>query len=476
MQYKLMPSLDVWKQDSAPFASPASKVAALKGAFNAPNLQQAQRNLQAMPPAPANRAALTQIDSHVATYHRAFSPMAKTNVLNDLRRAIDVWRQAHPGTLPAAMAALSELVDRDLNLRPTASRYNKAICVAYHTYCNYDAANNTVWAHNSTLNKDYFCHSPNDTTDMQQKCGDLWTGITAAANGITAHGLADDTRTLKIFMAPEFYFRGRNGAYDPSVVEKIIPTMMGLGTGTPAYQDWLFVFGTAVAAFEESVTYCTQCPWTGATTVRFQRDPANYSKTIPKCSVNPAHAVVTGFMGAEVQNVALIQHGSDTHQVPKEYVSPIDYKKNLTGQSVVGLDPTNSGVAQEHQVLAPLGGHQRPGAMAVQNDERLSGCIFTMDGLTFGLEVCLDHAKSNNAIGQGRASALAPTIQVLLIPSYGMDIGARMYCKTNGIAFNVDGRRTGSSEVKLNTPPHASQTATVVSSKISLYGPFNIPA
>ena len=48
---------------------------------------------------------------------------------------------------------------------------------------------------------------------------------------IPAQGIADDNRTLKIFMAPEFYFRGKNGAYTPDIVSAIIPHMRTLGTG-----------------------------------------------------------------------------------------------------------------------------------------------------------------------------------------------------------------------------------------------------
>jgi hypothetical protein len=464
MRYDDVPKIGVWEQDSAAFAS-TNRVAAIGKAWGPQGAGAAASNL-------LGRAGLAPIDAEIKTYATAFSPMAKINVLTDLQRAITGWQQVHPGPLPAAMAALKEVVDRRLNLRPATSRYHKAICVAFHAGCNYDKATGTTHT-SSTLNPDYFRHSSNDRLDMVAKCGDLWAGIQAAQSAIPLQGLADDNRTLKVFMAPEFFFRGKNGAYSPDIVSDIIPQMRTLGTSGGTFQDWLFIFGTAVAAFDDAVTYCSVCPY-GTSTIKFERNLtapnlADRAKTTPKCSVNPAHKVVTGTFGAEVQNVALIQHGGDDHMIAKEYVSGIDYKGNQ-----VRIQPGKPDEATL-KVRAPLGSTRNPGTMAVQSDERLGGCVFTVDGLTIGLEVCLDHSLApKNAPEYGRASALASSIQILLIPSYGMSIGSGMHCRADGIAFNVDGRGTGNSQVKLNTGAQQPQNAKTVG-QLALYGPFNIP-
>lgn len=472
MRYEDVPPLLTWQRDSAVFASAGStsRVAAIASAWGKPGAQMA-----ASAP-PGSRAGLAPIDAAITTYHKAFSPMAKTNVLNDLRRSIEEWQRTHPGPLPMAMGALKDVVDRKLNLRASTSRYNKAICIAYHFGCNYQKATGiTHGLAASHLNTSYFRHSPDDRADMERKCADMWTGIEAARTGIAARGVGDDNRTLKIFMGPEFYFRGQNGAYAPEIVSSIIPRMRSLGTAKPIYDDWLFVFGTAVASIETALTYCTVCPWTGVTTVRFERNvtavnPADRAKTIAKCSVNPAHPTTTGSFGAEVQNVALIQHGGDSHMVAKEYISGIDYTNNR-----VRVHPDTAD-EQIMKVRAPEGGEPNPGNMPVQSDERLGGSIFTLDGLTVGLEVCLDHSLASPGQPEyGRASVLAPTIQILLIPSYGMTIGQGLHCRPNGIAFNVDGRGRGNSEVKLNAPPYTSRPAITINDRISLYGPFNIP-
>jgi hypothetical protein len=76
------------------------------------------------------------------------------------------------------------------------------------------------------------------------------------------------------------------------------------------------------------------------------------------------------------------------------------------------------------------------------------GCVFMMDGLTFGLEVCLDHAKDRlyNFYTGTNKRAGDPKVQVQLIPSYGMSFalsaaGREVTALPNGLVFNVDGQR-----------------------------------
>ena len=50
------------------------------------------------------------------------------------------------------------------------------------------------------------------------------------------------------------------------------------------------------------------------------------------------------------------------------------------------------------------------------------------------------------------------------------------YCKPSGIAYNVDGRNVGNSQVKLNAGTQGRRRQIVVSNRMVLYDPFNIPA
>jgi hypothetical protein len=81
---------------------------------------------------------------------------------------------------------------------------------------------------------------PSDDNDLTRRCTIMKEAIR------TAHTSADaNADTLKIFMAPEFYFRGRDGAY---ALEKLstIPKLMREETDKFEYVDWLFVLGTAI--------------------------------------------------------------------------------------------------------------------------------------------------------------------------------------------------------------------------------------
>lgn len=425
------------------------------------------------------RTRLAQIDAELKNYERAFSPMAKQNLLTDLQRevqrVVQLWNVSNLGRpMPPQLEALKEVVDRTINLRPLSARYSKAICIAYHTGCNYQKSTGKVHPIGEmNKNTDYFRHSEDDMEDMQKKCRELWKGVEAAADGIRVRKIPDDNKTLKIFMAPEFYFRGKNGAYSPDVVSEIVPLMRAFGASKASFQDWLFVFGTAVAAIEVERTYCVNCNQYG--NIRFQRNmlapnPDDRNKTTAICNVNPAHKISTWSECAEVQNVALIQHGGNVFLVAKEYVSGIDYKKDS-----VTVHPGKAN-EKELRVKAPLGSTKNPGNEVVQNDERMGGCIFTVDGIRVGLEVCLDHSLAGkNKPEFGRASALAATISILLIPSYGMRIGEGMHCMSNGIAFNVDGRGKGNSEVKINSTGNFNVSATQIGDTVAVYGPYAIP-
>jgi len=69
----------------------------------------------------------------------------------------------------------------------------------------------------------------------------------------------------------------------------------------------------------------------------------------------------------------------------------------------------------------------------------MGGSIFTIDGIKIGLEICLDH--TNGRIGPGTG------IQIQLAPSAGASL-KQFACIPHGIAFNVDGQRDGTSNVR----------------------------
>jgi len=91
-----------------------------------------------------------------------------------------------------------------------------------------------------------------------------------------------------------------------------------------------------------------------------------------------------------------------------------------------GASATPLPVAGSRQDWSPVG---RTFGASRFSDERMGGAIFEMDGIRFGLEICLDHAQ-NRLAG-------ASNIQIQLVPSAGMQ-WQQYAVGPGGLYFGVD--------------------------------------
>ncbi|MEH0018047.1 MAG: hypothetical protein V6Z89_00270 [Desulfobacter sp.] len=208
--------------------------------------------------------------------------------------------------------------------------------------------------------------------------------------------------TLKIFMAPEFFFRGILGAYSMDDAQTIIEGLRQKIKSGP-YRHWIFVFGTTVA---------------------FSRGAGKHTKK-------------------EVYNFSVVQKGNgriaDSRVVMKEFKSGIDFIGDrvrfdnpdwIRPGKTIGL--TDSDVKH----LAPVSG---PGSGKERQRRSYDGNgIFELDGITFGMEVCLDHLESR--LRKSPQNLGENMIQIQLIPSAGMEIKDQsIVAMKNGLVFNCDG-------------------------------------
>jgi hypothetical protein len=408
-----------------------------------------------------------RIGDDLDLYSKAMTPkpgsvlntgMSQRNLLTDLQRSVLALRKISTVWLGynSVVVALQEVVARKLaQSYPAAHSYTDVLCLGWKVPI-------------QTGGRDYIAWSARDAGDMHAKCKVMYLAIKGASDQLDP-AVRDDGKILKVFMAPEFYFRGLSGAYPPQVVAEIIPYMRNLGTD--AFADWLFVFGTAISANVDSVTMCTVC---NSTNVKFVPDPAQAGKTKGVCQVNASHPLGERSYGAEIHNVALIQKGSETHLVAKEFISGVDFK--LAGGRPfvwVGGPKTKSA-----KFVIPPAGSEQSRLSSKFDDERMGGCIFTFDGITIGLEVCLDHAKSKGQpAGTGRLARYADTIQLHLIPSAGMSIHTGLYCRPGGVVFNVDGQIPPRAEVVIKGDPSVKvpKSTGVTVGSVDAFGPFPIP-
>jgi hypothetical protein len=388
---------------------------------------------------PNSNPLLNGVDNELMMYEQATQAMSRRSLLTSMLIYLRFWRSdLGKGVFCPAADALERVIQSKLPCSTGPHKYTRVICIGWPVPCGAGSG--------------YYSTSPNDRMDMQNKCYEMLSAIALADQllGIVPEFAKDPLHpTLKIFMAPEFYFRGSHGAYSLEVASDILPTLkQGLvgakGTDDADYDDWLFIFGTVASAFEQEQ---------GGT--------------------------------AEIYNTALIQKGSDTHQVVKESISTIDYKPS---GGKVKLSVGKPALDKNLTVKEPRGA-ARSVIQSRFEDERMGGGIFTIDGITFGLEICLDHEASAGSDRQWTATGVNPKlgrlapygdlIQVLLIPSFGMKIGTNLYCMDEGIVFNVDGSRPGT-EVQIRNgsdPMPGARRAGLsgVRGVLDAYGPFELP-
>jgi hypothetical protein len=204
---------------------------------------------------------------------------------------------------------------------------------------------------------------------------------------------------LKVFIAPEFYFRSMYGGYtdmkyfdgegagrDPNSI------VGGLANAVQdeRWKNWLFVFGTSVVVAGPFISPETRNP--------------DLSRKIA------------------VLNTALVQKGyyaTEDERTLKGVAVVKDYKSGDDFGDFPGVKFKNDDVA--HFSAGPISYASEvntPGQSGGAGNN--GGLIFMLDNIAFGLEVCADH----NMKRLRRAKPLAGDVfvQIRLIPSGGMII------------------------------------------------------
>lgn len=253
-------------------------------------------------------------------------------------------------------------------------------------------------------NPDRYVGLDSDRDDIAARIALMKEALTAAK---ASPPIATDPGVLKVFMAPEFYFRGKQGAYPIELLTGTGPNpdplslIGGLSAliADASWQDWLVVFGTAIAG-----------------------------------SVNAARQT-------EVYNVSYVQKGgfrNETERLGKCVVIMKEFMSGIDFLAITAAGLTNTDVAH----LAGVG----PGTYALEQNNPgqaggggyNGGSIFLMDNITFGLEVCLDHDQRR--LLRAWPARGDPFIQLQLVPSGGMTINTCAVATLGGgLIFNVDG-------------------------------------
>lgn len=391
-------------------------------------------------------AVMDRIKQLLQGYWKIFSPIARSNfdpdlrkTLTDLQKEVSTWMGSKKPNDPLipAMVALKGVVDRTLKAMPVPlpGKYHSVVCIGYKR---------KTAAFEKGTDRVEYTGAWTDRIDMNDKRDQLKKAITQALKEYrTDFGLKpgqEDNDTLKIFMAPEFYFRGKQGGYDMAVVGEILPEMRKFTKGVD-YKNWLFVLGTAIAATRINPA-CSSC---NAIT-ELMNDPKNplSHRTVVWCKKCKKEETAR-MPKMMLDNFAVIQKGGEdtdanAYLIQKEFPSWIDYRRPDLRTHWESPNPTPADRQVDVRGLIaeaiPSEGSRLPGSVASSkyDDERMGGSVFTMDGITFGVEVCLDHL-----LGRLKASTGPKNIQIQLIPSCGVVPKPDPTKFVAPIVFNVDG-------------------------------------
>ena len=205
-----------------------------------------------------------------------------------------------------------------------------------------------------------------------------------------AYTLSDKSSdTLKLFIAPEFFFRGRNGAYilheteqhqylfnddDGTCLAEVCRILVALESlvADARFEDWLFLFGTAVLA----ETLPIQDTW----------DYLFYNFGI----------LYKGFDPAKIND----PHGK-RFLIPKRYVSNLDFltpERQIDGTHQIFQSPNpidDLAVLNPHNLSHKTYDrkiwHQYKDELKTIGYTMIEYGWFLMDGITMTVEICLDH-------------------------------------------------------------------------------------
>eukprot|EP00929_Paragymnodinium_shiwhaense_P057768 TRINITY_DN28920_c0_g1_i2.p1 TRINITY_DN28920_c0_g1~~TRINITY_DN28920_c0_g1_i2.p1 ORF type:complete len:407 (-),score=54.27 TRINITY_DN28920_c0_g1_i2:513-1733(-) len=222
--------------------------------------------------------------------------------------------------------------------------------------------------------------------------------------------------TLKIFLAPEFYWRGAKGAYRLSehlariatpIAEEIVESL-----SAERFKHWFFVLGTIVAAQMADEAF-----------VKMSKRPFN---------------------NISYYNFATIHLGGTKRSFSrfKHYISSIDFLQ-ATPDSMRYVAPP-PGLSQEFCKLHPESNgciyYSLPpsvlSSMGFRSYEILHDGLLEVGGVKIGLEICLDHAKGDLCRTLGENGA----VDVQLVVSAGMNIRSGPVCTFAGSpVFLADG-------------------------------------
>ena len=239
-----------------------------------------------------------------------------------------------------------------------------------------------------------------------------------------------DPGVLKILMMPEFLLRGPKGAYsttqmfdsendeEDGLLIKLSDKVREL-IFDDAFEDDLFVLGTVIVA--ESIVG---------------------SNAASKGKIVDANDVLY-FNFSPVYRGGAKNKGAKHHIVLKKYISGADFLSRTTLPNPSEFDKHTYGKEDDSEVLMKT---FSKGNMTVVTDNYME-----IDGITIGLEICLDH-RMGSLWNNLRIKHNADLVDVQLITSAGMSIERGPNpLKHGGVVYLTDGEGSSAACIRTDT-------------------------
>lgn len=269
--------------------------------------------------------------------------------------------------------------------------------------------------------------------------------VAAAAN--QAYGLATETRddesVLHIFVIPEFFFRGPNGAYEsPSKDHGLHDELMRLVrefADQPKFSHWMFVCGTILetdAAYAETSKQKNgklRDDVISAITRAYHGTDNDETREFTFDLLVKATEFAQKHPLHKIHNRCYIYKQNSTEYpeglfIEKRYVSHEDFVVSVYSPNAY------SEASVAYPYIDESDGELKKSAFD-------SKSLFTLDGISFATEICLDHRRGRlREVRKSHEPSQVP-VDVHLVVSCGMQLQQpSVVAKTGGLVFNTDGQ------------------------------------
>ncbi|MCG8473635.1 MAG: hypothetical protein MI742_17525 [Desulfobacterales bacterium] len=263
--------------------------------------------------------------------------------------------------------------------------------------------------------------------DLHARCRVLADAMHATLKSPTYNPLA-----VKIFVAPEFFFRGgRAGAYDIGLISDINGIMDSYVSG-PMFKNWIMFMGTAIGSLPGE-------------------DPDSM-EVFNISLVRKGGVKVAGKVGPQ----GLASQDKDSVLIYKEYVSFVDFQGQQYGSDEFYSGPQagqahlkgkqvrlqgTSGGRDAGGSSTPVNVHgqtaytKKGAAYTISEDSATGlggGSIFQMGGFNFVTEICLDHLQKRARSARPKKTHFHIVTSCGMTPKYSV-------AATGGFFFLVDG-------------------------------------